>query len=455
MPRLVPGYLNGERIVIAEEPKINVGVLDRCREVRGIFNGAFTVNGADRIVGEFSVRSEGKALVISCNKSKYVYKETDLFCRPDAGGTFTLKRVTIGLKFHWENEEDQEFAGALRFRQRDDGTLAAINEINLEDYLASVVASEMSGEAPFEFLKAHAIVSRSWLAAMLSKPGGNKKERPRGIEADGELLRWYDREDHDLYDVCADDHCQRYQGLARAGSRKAVDAVEATRGFFITYRGEICDARFSKACGGRTEEFESAWEERHLPYLVSVSDSEKSLPAIAAEGEAEDWILSNPSAYCNCIDQAFLHQILPSFDWNTTNFFRWVIDYEREKLENLIKQKSGIDFGTLLNLAPIQRGPSGRIVRLRIEGSKKTLVLGKELEIRRWLSETHLYSSAFIVMTERDENGVPKHFLLYGAGWGHGVGMCQIGAAVMASRGINSETILGHYFRQSELSKLY
>ncbi len=447
---------NGDKKVISQEPAINVGVMDRCPEVRGIFHGAFMVNGTDRLTGKFSARSDEGGIVITINNSRHVYKENDLFCQGESASTFTLKRVTIGLQFHWEKEEDQDFSGALRLKLREDGTLTAINEINLEDYLASVIASEMSGEAPFEFLKAHAIVSRSWLVAMLVRSEkGKKSELPRSTQRDGEHVRWYDREDHELFDVCADDHCQRYQGIAKGRSRKAVEAVESTRGVFVMYRGEICDARFSKACGGRTEDFENVWEDKHLPFLVSVSDSETNHPPVVSQGDAEDWILSNPSAYCNSTDQAFLRQILPSFDWDTTNFFRWVIDYDRERLENLIREKSGIDFGTLLNLVPVQRGPSGRIVKLRIEGSKETVVVGKELEIRRWLSETHLYSSAFIVMIERDGNGIPKHFLLYGAGWGHGVGMCQIGAAVMAARGMDAETILAHYYRQSELAKLY
>jgi stage II sporulation protein D len=442
--------------VISEEPKINVGVLDRCREVRGVFHGTYTLNGSDRLIGGFGVRSEEGAFVLSCNNSKYVYKQSDLFCRAETGSTFTLKRVTIGIQFHWEKEEDEEFSGALRLKMRNDGTIAAINEINLEAYLASVISSEMSGEAPTEFLKAHAIVSRSWLAAMLGRSeSGEAGVLPRTVEREGELLRWYDREDHDLYDVCADDHCQRYQGISKIKSGKAVEAVEATRGVFIMYRGEICDARFSKACGGLTEDFENTWEEKHLPFLVSVSDAETNYPAIVTEGQAEDWILSNPNAYCNTTDRVFLRQILPSFDRETTSFFRWAIDYDRERLENLIREKSGFDCGTLLNLVPVQRGPSGRIVKLRIEGSRQTIVVGKELEIRRWLSETHLYSSAFVVMTECGENGVPKRFLLYGAGWGHGVGMCQVGAAVMAAKGFNAETILGHYYRQSELANLY
>lgn len=442
--------------MISEEPKIRVGVLDRCRQLRGVFNGTFSVNGAHKLNGEFSATAEQGAIVLSSGDLRSVCREKEFVCQGEAGTTFTLKGVAIGIQFHWEREEDQEFPGTLRLIARDDGTLTAINEVPLEAYLMSVISSEMSGEAPIEFLKAHAIASRSWLVSMLARSGGGRERNSqKAIQREGELVRWYDREDHDIFDVCADDHCQRYQGITRVNSCRAVEAVEATRGMFIVYGEEICDARFFKACGGRTEDFESAWEDKPVTYLGSVSDSDDEHPRILTEREAEDWILSNPNAYCNTTDKAFLRQILPSFDQDTRNFFRWVLDYEREALEEIIRSKSGIDFGTLLNLVPLQRGPSGRIIKLRIEGSKKTLVIGKELEIRRWLSQTHLYSSAFVVMAERDEEGIPKHFLLYGAGWGHGVGMCQIGAAVMAAKGFNAEQILRHYYQQSELKKLY
>ena len=442
--------------MISKEPKIRVGVLDRCREVRGTFNGTFLVNGVYQFNGGFSALVEKGAVVLSSDDSSQTYREKEFFCQSEPEGSFTLQGVLIGIRFHWEREEDQNFSGTLRLVARDDGTLTAINEISVEEYLTSVISSEMSGDAPIEFLKAHAIASRSWLVAMLARAGEKSGSTPKKtIQSEGELIRWYDREDHDIFDVCADDHCQRYQGIAKVNSGRAIEAVDATRGLFILHGEKICDARFFKACGGRTEKFENAWEDKHIAYLESVSDSEVGHPRILTEQEAEDWILSNPDAYCNTTDQAFLRQILPSFDQETRNFFRWVIDYEREALEQIIRAKSGLDFGALLNLVPLQRGPSGRIVKLRIEGSKRTLVIGKELEIRRWLSETHLYSSAFVVMTERDEEGIPKRFLMYGAGWGHGVGMCQIGAAVMAAKGFNAEQILKHYYQQSELKKLY
>ncbi len=442
--------------MISQEPFIKVGIQDHCREVTGNFNEVFVVDGPYRLHGKFSVRIEQGEIILTDSTGCDVVNAKEISCDTNADGTFTLHGVMIGKGFHWERKEDQTFQGNLRLIARDDETIAVVNEIPVEKYLASVILSEMSGEAPFEFLKAHAITSRSWLVAMLDRKKGNDAAVfPRTVQREGELIRWYDREEHDLFDVCADDHCQRYQGMTRINSERAMKAIEATRGIFLLHGEEICDARFSKACGGITEEFEHTWEDKHVPYLESISDSSIEHPKILNEPAAEDWILSNPDTYCNTTDRTILRQILPAFDRETTNFFRWAVDYERDELEEIIRSKSGIDFGTLLNLVPLQRGPSGRIFRLKIEGSKTTMVVGKELEIRRWLSRTHLYSSAFVVMTEQGDDGTPKHFLFYGAGWGHGVGLCQIGAAVMATKQFTAEEILEHYFRNIELKKLY
>jgi SpoIID/LytB domain protein len=268
-------------------------------------------------------------------------------------------------------------------------------------------------------------------------------------------MRWYDREDHRDFDVCADDHCQRYQGVSKIVSSAAARAVDETRGVFLVYNNELCDARFSKSCGGISEAFENAWEDAKIPYLQPVSDAAIEHPLIRLEAQAERWILSSPEAYCNTKDGNVLRQILPSFDQETTDFFRWKVEYKREELEALLAAKSGINFGKLLDLIPIQRGCSGRIIKLKIAGSEKSIIVGKELEIRRWLSKSHLYSSAFIVRTERDEQGIPTKFILHGAGWGHGVGLCQIGAAVMATKGFKAEEIVKHYFQNAELRKLY
>jgi SpoIID/LytB domain protein len=273
--------------------------------------------------------------------------------------------------------------------------------------------------------------------------------------AEEELIRWYTREDHDIYDVCADDHCQRYQGVTKIISDAANRAIETTRGDFLVYNNEVCDARYYKACGGLTEEFSNAWEDIDVPYLKCVSDASTEHPVIQTEIETEKWILSEPEAYCNTNDGNILKQVLPSFDQETTDFYRWKVEYKREELEQIIKDKSGIDFGTLLEFIPIKRGTSGRLEKLKIVGTKKSLIVGKELEIRRWLSKSHLYSGAFVVKTERGTDNLPKKFILHGAGWGHGVGLCQIGASVMAVKGFDAEMIVKHYFRGAEVRKLY
>jgi SpoIID/LytB domain protein len=224
---------------------------------------------------------------------------------------------------------------------------------------------------------------------------------------------------------------------------------------FLVYDNEICDARYYKACGGMTELFENAWADTPLAYLTNVSDAPQNFPPVVTEEDARAWIHSNPDAYCNTTDGNILRQVLPSFDQETTDFFRWTVVYTRQELEALMAKKSGIDFGTLHALTPLERGPSGRIFKLKIEGAKKTLIVGKELEIRRWFSKSHLYSSAFVVETERDSAGVPVSFTFRGAGWGHGVGLCQIGAAVMAVKGFPAEDIVKHYFRNAQLMTLY
>jgi SpoIID/LytB domain protein len=271
----------------------------------------------------------------------------------------------------------------------------------------------------------------------------------------GEVKRWYDREDHDLFDVCADDHCQRYQGIMKIVSKQAEEAVRETRGMVITYQDEICDARYSKACGGITEEFDTAWDDKRVPYLVSISDASVPHQSIETEEEASRWILSDPEAYCHTRDKRLLEKILPDFNRETKGFFRWTIEYSREELEEILREKSGFDFGTLQKIVPLSRGPSGRIYRLKIVGSKKSMVVGKELEIRRWVSRSHLYSSAFLVTVKYNPHGEAERFTLHGAGWGHGVGLCQIGAAVMATRGFSAEQILRHYFRGIEIKKIY
>ncbi|MDZ7362767.1 MAG: SpoIID/LytB domain-containing protein [candidate division KSB1 bacterium] len=444
--------------MITQEPTISIGIYEGRFVATGFLRGLFSINDGARLDGEFRIEAGSNQLVMTDASGKEMARGKEISCVPISRGTFTLREVTIGVKFHWERREDQTFEGGLRFLRREDGTITAINEIPVEAYLKSVISSEMSAEAPSELLKAHAITSRSWLVAMLERQKKFRnidKPSRRSFESGDEIIRWYDREDHRDFEVCADDHCQRYQGLTKIISTAAAQAVDETRGLFLVYGDEICDARFSKSCGGISEAFENAWEDVAVPYLQPVSDAPVQHPHIMSEPQAEQWMLSSPEAYCNTSDGNILRQILPSFDQETTDFFRWKVLYQRQELEEILTAKSGMNFGTLLELVPVQRGPSGRIIKLKIAGTEKTVVVGKELEIRRWLSKSHLYSSAFIVRTERDERGVPLRFILHGAGWGHGVGLCQIGAAVMATKGFKAEEIVKHYFRNVELRKLY
>jgi stage II sporulation protein D len=433
-----------------QQPNITVGIMDRQTEVFGHLDGDFRGDGFGPLSGGFSVKVDAGMIVLFDDAHREITRSPSIRLRGYKDSSLTLFNVTIGSRFHWERTEDQTFQGNLILLSRNDGTIAVINEILLEDYLKSVISSEMSGAAPMEFLKAHAILSRSWLLAALDHKKETKETSISSEKINGEeVIRWYDREEHDLFDVCADDHCQRYQGITKVLSKQAEEAVRKTRGMVITYQDEICDARYSKACGGLTENFDTAWDDKRVPYLESISDASVSHRPINTEGEASAWILSAPDAYCGTNDERLLEKILPDFDRETKAFFRWKVQYSRSELEKILQEKSGLDFGTLQQIIPLRRGPSGRISRLKIVGSKRSMVVGKELEIRRWLSRTHLYSSAFVVTIEGGR------FTFHGAGWGHGVGLCQIGAAVMATKGFSAEEILKHYFRRVEIKKVY
>jgi SpoIID/LytB domain protein len=435
---------------VKDQPKITVGIIDRQTKVSGRLVGNFRRGASGPVSGRFSAKTDAGTIVLTGEAKHEICrsKSTKLIAQKDS--TFSLSNVTIGNQFHWERTEDQTFEGDLILELRKDGTIVAINEIPLEDYLTSVISSEMKSDAPMEFLKAHAIISRSWLLAALDHKKKTKKpSNPTGKITDEEVIRWYEREDHDRFDVCADDHCQRYQGITKIESRQAQQAVRETHGIVITHQDEICDARYSKACGGITENFDTAWDDKRVAYLRSIPDASTPHRSITTEEEASVWILSNPEAYCCTRDEGLLEKILPDFDRETKSFFRWRVEYSRRELEEILREKSGFDFGTLREILPLHRGPSGRISRLRIVGSKRSVVVGKELEIRRWLSRTHLYSSAFIVTPETER------FVFHGAGWGHGVGLCQIGAAVMAARGFSAEGILNHYFTGVEIKKIY
>lgn len=356
-----------------------------------------------------------------------------------------VKDVTIGVHFHWERKENQLFKGAITIIP-DGDDLVLVNTLDVEDYLASVISSEMKATSHPQLLRAHAVISRSWvLAQILNKKG---EDAVSGFDSPGRRIRWYGHDDHTLFDVCADDHCQRYQGVTRQTTPEVQEAVDATRGQVLMYDGKLCDARFSKCCGGVFEEFQYCWENQRYPYLTARRDGPNAMdfPDLRAEGDARRWIVSTPDAFCNTRDHAILSQVLNGYDQETTDFYRWTVEYDTDTLSELVARKSGIDFGRILQLVPLERGTSGRISLLKIIGEKASLEVGKELEIRRILSESHLYSSAFVV--ERTDKG----FRLRGAGWGHGVGLCQIGAAVMANKGYDYKQILLHYFPGSELA---
>lgn len=431
--------------------------MDRQRAVSFRLEGIFHNDEVGPLEGHCSAAVTAGSILLTHENIGEITHSRCIKLRGTAGSRFQLFHVTIGHRFHWERKENQVFRGDLILRLRDDGTMAVINEISLEDYLESVISSEMNGAAPMAFLKAHAILSRSWLLAALERKGGPAPasapmaEMVRGHE----VTRWYDREDHDIFDVCADDHCQRYQGIAKIVPGGANEAARQTRGVVITNGGTVCDARYSKACGGLTENFATAWEDTSVPYLTSISDASTMYTPIGSEKEAARWILANPDAYCNTADKDLLALILPDFDQETKSFFRWTVEYRRTELEEILLDKSGFDFGTLTEIVPLQRGPSGRISRLKIVGSEREMIVGKELEIRRWLSPSHLLSSAFVVTVQLDAGGRPDRFIFHGAGWGHGVGLCQIGAAVMAAKGFSPEAILCHYFPGTDLRTLY
>ena len=426
-------------------PMVNVGIMTQ-KSILFVLNGSYieTETGEELQGEQRAIWTNNKILF---NGKPY----EDLFFEPtdEANCSFDLKAVTIGVDFHWQRREDQRFRGALNLAVTDEG-IVAINQIDAEEYLTSVISSEMSANASKQLLKAHAVISRSWLLAQIEKNqqlANAEKPYASCQQDDEQLIRWYDREDHVLFDVCADDHCQRYQGITRATNPVVKEAIQETRGEVLLYDGAICDARFSKCCGGVTERFENCWEPVEHPYLALLRDApEQDFPDLTDEAAAQTWIRTAPDAFCHTTDREILSQVLNNYDQETTDFYRWQVSYTQAELAELIRRKSGIDFGQILNLIPLERGGSGRIVRLKIVGSQRSLIIGKELEIRRTLSESHLYSSAFVVDKEGADDNVPTRFTLIGAGWGHGVGLCQIGAAVMGAQGYPYDAILTHYF---------
>jgi SpoIID/LytB domain protein len=443
-----------------EEPYISVGILTD-KKIKFELYGDFSVVGSkDYFSGIYTAELKNDRIV--CKSSKHEiegFNQIEFIPADPVSESFLLRDVVIGNKFHWERKEKQRFIYSLLLVKSGD-QIVAINHIPLERYLTSVISSEMSAKSSIELLKAQAVIARSWVLAQIERSEKLREKQETHettLELKDELIKWYDREDHILFDVCADDHCQRFQGVTKIISDASFTAIEQTRGIVLLSGGNICDTRYSKCCGGVTESFENVWEPVKHPYLMSVVDykfePENFNLDFSDEANCKKWIKENPAAFCNTTDRKILSHILVDYDRETKNFFRWKVEYTQNELASLIKKKSGIDFGNIIDLIPVERGDSARLVRLKIVGSKKTLTVGKELEIRRLLSETHLYSSAFIV--EKIGKGIPEKFILFGAGWGHGVGMCQIGAAVMAEMGYNFDEILSHYFKNSELKKIY
>ena len=435
-------------------PQVSVGVLFS-PQVKFTLHTPYLING-QTTKGNQEVYLMDNQIVWN----NVLYDELVFIPQDSDTGYFELKDVTIGINFHWQRDENQQFRGSLRIIVEND-KLTAINILPVEEYLVSVISSEMSANASLELLKAHAVISRSWLLAQIQK---NKDilanqfvATDEPIQTADEHIVWYDKEDHTNFDVCADDHCQRYQGITRATTALVQQAVDETTGEILTYNGRICDARFSKCCGGIFEEFATCWENSPHPYLTKKRDSVSltKTPNLRKEEEAQKWILSSPEALCNTTSKHILSQVLNNYDQETTDFFRWTVSYTQKEIAQLIHKNTGIDFGAILDLIPLTRGTSGRLITLKIVGTKKSLTIGKELEIRRVLSDSHLYSSAFVIKKETQKEGTPQKFTLIGAGWGHGVGLCQIGAAVMGEKGYPYDKILLHYYIDAEIQKNY
>lgn len=422
-----------------KEPMVSVGIV-------GAKSITFSLNGYGTTAEPHTAELHNGLIVLDGEA------HTQCCFKPQSpDDSFSLKDVVIGVNFHWERKETQTFRGTLRLLA-DNGKIWAINELPVEDYLESVISSEMSATSSLPLLMAHAVISRSWLMSQMEN-----KAKPNTQERHGNaFIRWYDHTDHTLFNVCADDHCQRYQGITKETSRHVSDAVEATRGQILTADGDICDARFSKCCGGVTEEFQYCWEDTPKPYLKAVRDAEDApMMDLTDEATAEKWIRQSAPAFCNTSDKRVLSQVLNDYDQETTDFYRWKVSYTQEELAALIARKLKMDLGDIVDLVPVERGTSGRISKLKIVGTQKTFTIGKELEIRRALSESHLYSSAFVVDREEVTDGVPRRFVLTGAGWGHGVGLCQIGAAMMGEQGYKYNQILLHYYHGADIKKIY
>ena len=443
-----------------ETPLIKVGIMAE-KEIFFTIEGNYLLESSIiNITGNCKAKIAGPCVYLECGENSWLIPDSLKLTPVDPEiGKFILHDVTIGINFHWERKEDQKFKGELHFII-DNDKIHAVNALGIEDYLISVISSEMSATSSMELLKAHAVISRSWLLAQVQKNKSLQSEEQKyqaTFRTDDELIKWYDREDHTFFDVCADDHCQRYQGITRSTTPLVERAVKETWGEILAIEGVICDARFSKCCGGVTEVFENVWEPVNHSYLQKIVDNDLFPEGFNLELEDEDtarqWILGNPAAFCNSSDKNVLKQVLNDYDQETNDFFRWKVVYSQEELSKLVKMRTGIDFGKIIDLIPVERGVSGRLIKLQIVGTLKTMIIGKELEIRKSLSKSHLYSSAFII--EKNDVAGKINFILRGAGWGHGVGLCQIGAAVMGDKGYSYHEILLHYFRGAGLERRY
>jgi peptidoglycan hydrolase-like amidase len=451
-----------------QEPVIAVGLIDRTESVTVSLEGRYRTQSG-RLVGPGRLVLSCHGGVLQSNGSIAsedppweLIPEDPRLCR------FSLE-VMIGIDFHWQQMENQTFLGNLQLIPHGQDHLTVINRVPLETYITSVICSEMNANSHPNSIKSHAVISRSWLLAQLDAreaAGLEKKEKQKvagkhkvsaPLSAPAEIIRWTDRQAHLTYDVCADDHCQRYQGTGRIDSPEVAKAIAATHGQVLTYEGRACDARFSKCCGGVVEQFQTAWGDEPVPYLVALADGPDSRltdPPLTEEPVMRRFIEDPPACYCNCTDHSILGRVLNDYDQSTQDFFRWQVRLDAIRASALVSEKMGIDLGRLLAIEPVERGPSGRLLRLRLSGDGGSVVIGKELEIRRALSRSHLYSSAFVVDIEGPRDR-PDTFVLTGAGWGHGVGLCQIGAAVMACREIGYRDILSHYYPATRLDRIY
>ena len=406
-----------------KEPLVSIGLILPVDKQKSV--NIKTVSNLD-----YEIKSLENYILVNGEKSNQFYLD-------ELTGDFSynINPVTAGRGFHWQKQIDISIKGSIKIRNID-GYLFLINEIGIENYLMSVATSEMSGECPEALLEAQTIAARSWLIA-----SEEQKHMGLGIDA------------------CNDDCCQRYQGIKNI-SAKAKSAVFTTRGKFVIYNNKICDTRYSKSCGGISENNENVWYDNPKGYLRGVFDGCGNIPDFSDEEQLNRWIFEPQDCYCNneYVSKSELKRFLGSVD-EEGDYFRWEITYSNEQLTKIINKKLNESFDFIESLIPIKRGVSGRIMSLAITGKKdhekyQTLV-DSEYDIRNALHPEFLYSSAFVINANSSVQSREEKVTLSGAGWGHGAGLCQIGALGMAIIGNSSEKILKHYFSSIEIKKLY